>query len=682
MKNNLPVTQHEIDYSEHNVFVTKTDTKGIVTYANESFVEISGFSRDELTGENHNLVRHPDMPAWVFKDLWETVKSGHPWRGIVKNRAKNGDHYWVCATVSPIMDHDSVVGYISLRKKPSRDEVLAAQAQYQSANLKSAKLALSKRFKNLTLQTKLQLLIQPALLMMLGLGSISIVNDYRASLMGSAHERAQVAANEVIDSANMLMVTAQISDVDIRKMLIKKVSSSGNIIGLRLMRTEHVIKQYGSGLPEEKIVSDRQRQVVASKTPYYSFENRDGKPIFHAVTPYLLSRDFHGTDCMGCHDAKEGSVLGVSDIQIDMSAGFDKLHKVIIEQILIQIAFQLILFFFIKLIVRHFVVKPVDEIKAHLSEVINGHMSGRVDISGRDEMGEVLCAVQSTKVLLGSIIDQILSTSVHINESAKKLSLAMTKVATGSQFQSEAANTMKLEVVKMTASIEQIADNAAEVRRVSDHSTMLAGEGSVIVQQVVDDMNVTNQAVAGTSNTIRQLGNQSDQIQNVVQVIKEIADQTNLLALNAAIEAARAGEQGRGFAVVADEVRKLAEKTANSTQQIAQMIDAIRGSTGDAITKMAATVEMVDAGSSLAEKAGRSIGEINTGVASVLNGVEDISISIQAQSLATREVTDNIEKVAQMSEENTEAVAGVFGTVEDLDAFSRALEQSIRHFRI
>lgn len=682
MKNNLPVTQKEIDFFESNVFVTKTNTKGIITYANESFVEISGFSRDELIGKNHNLVRHPDMPAWAFKSLWDTVKSGHPWRGIVKNRAKNGDHYWVRATVSPIMDHDVVVGYISFRKKPSRDEVLAAQTQYQSTNLKSAKFALGTRFQNLTLQTKLQVLIQPALLMMLGLGSVSIVNDYRASIMGSAHERAEDAASEVIDSANILMVTAQISDVDARKMLIKKISSSGNIIGLRLMRTEHVIKQYGPGSPEEEIVSDRQRQVIASKKPYYSQEMRGEKPILHAVTPYLASSDFHGTNCLGCHDAKEGSVLGVSDIQIDMTAGFDKLQKVIIKQILIQIAFQLILFFFIKLIVRRFVVKPVDVIKAHLSEVINGNMSGRVDISGRDEMGEVLCAVQSTKVLLGSIIDQILSTSAHIDESAKKLSLAMTKVATGSQFQSEAANTMKLEVVKMTESIEQIADNAAEVRRVSDHSTMLAGEGSTIVQQVVDDMNATNQAVTGTSNTIRQLGDQSDQIQNVVQVIKEIADQTNLLALNAAIEAARAGDQGRGFAVVADEVRKLAEKTANSTQQIAQMINAIRGSTGDAITEMATTVEMVNAGSALAEKAGRSIGEINTGVASVLNGVEDISTSIQAQSLATREVTDNVEKVAQMSEESTAAVAGVFSTVEDLDAFSSALEQSIKHFRI
>jgi len=478
------------------------------------------------------------------------------------------------------------------------------------------------------------------------------------------------------------MVTGQISDVDIRKLLIKKLSSSGNIVGLRFMRTEQVAKQYGPGLAEEQIQEDMQRNVVASKKPYYALENRDGKPIFRAVTPYLVSRDFHGTDCTTCHQVEAGSVAGVSDIQIDLSAGFDRLHRVIVEQIFIQIAFQLVLFFFIRLIVRRFVVKPVDEIKQHLSEVINGQMSSQVDISGRDEMGEVLCSVQSTKVLLGSVIDQIASVSSHIDGRAKHLSDAMTKVAEGSQSQSEAASSMAAAVEEMTVSIDQIAENAGEVRRVSDNSTLLASEGGKIVQQVVDDMSRTNQAVMNTAQTMHELGEQSDRIQNVVKVIKEIADQTNLLALNAAIEAARAGEQGRGFAVVADEVRKLAEKTGRSTQEIAGMVEQIRGSTSLAIAEMVATVEMVKAGSVMAEQAGNSIVEINAGVSHALNGVEDISQSIREQSLASREIAVNVEKVAQMSEENSAAVREVFGTVENLETLSSALEQSVRHFRI
>lgn len=683
MKNNLPVTQHEVDYAESQVFVTKTDTRGVITYVNDSFVQISGFSREELLGKNHNLVRHPDMPEWAFKSLWETVESGHPWRGIVKNRAKSGDHYWVRATVSPITDRGVVTGYISLRKKPTRAEVSSTEAMYKSGYAPPQKPSITNRLHNLSLQTKLQLLIQPALLLMLSVGSFSIVNDNKASMFDSAQRRAEGVANEIIDSANMLMVTGKISDVDTRQLLMKKISDSGNIVALRLMRTEHVVKQFGPGLPEEQIQDELQRSVIASKKPYYALENRDGKPIFRAVTPYMVSRDFHGTDCLSCHQVEDGSVNGVSDIQIDLSGGFyDDLNKVIVEQILIQLAFQLVLFFFIRLIVRRFVVRPVDEIKQHLSELINGQMSGQVDISGRDEMGEVLCSVQSTKVLLGSIIDQISSVSGHIDNRARHLSEAMTKVAEGSQSQSAAANSMSIAVEKMTASIDQIAENAGEVRRVSDNSTSLAAEGGKIVRQVVDDMSKTNHAVMNTAQTMRNLGEQSDQIQNVVKVIKEIADQTNLLALNAAIEAARAGEQGRGFAVVADEVRKLAEKTARSTQEIAGMVDEIRGSTSNAIAEMVATVEMVKAGSVLAEQAGGAIVKINEGVSRVLSGVEDISSSIREQSVASREIAVNVESVARMSGENSEAIRDVFGTVEKLETLSSALDQSVSHFRI
>jgi PAS domain S-box-containing protein len=682
MKTNLPVTQREIDYSESKVFITKTDTKGVITYANDSFVEISGFSREELLGNNHNMVRHPDIPAWVFKNLWDTVKSGHPWRGIIKNRARNGDHYWVCATISPITDNGTQVGYISLRKKPTRDEVSAAEILYKSASGPATSLSLSKRFQNLCLQTKLQLLIQPALLLMMGAVSLAIINSNNASMMDTARQRAEGVANEVIDSANMLMITGQISDVNTRKLLIKKLSDSGNIVGLRLMRTEQIARTLGPGLPEERIQDQVQRNVISSRLPYYALENLDGKPIFRAVTPYLATRDFHGTDCLTCHQVEVDSVAGVSDIKIDLSLDYDKLHKIILEQAFIQIIFQIVLFFFIKLIVRRFVVKPVDEIKVQLSELINGNMTGQVDISGRDEMGEVLCSVQSTKVLLGSIIDQIASVSNHIDERAKHLSDSMTKVAQSSQTQSDAATTMAASVEEMTASIDQIAENTGEVRRISDNSASLASEGGNIVQRVVVDMSRTHQSVMNTAQTMHELGEQSDKIQNVVKVIKEIADQTNLLALNAAIEAARAGEQGRGFAVVADEVRKLAEKTGRSTQEIAAMVENIRTSTTLAIAEMVATVEIVKIGSAMAEKAGSSIVEINQGVSRALRGVEDISRSIHEQSTASREIAVNVEKVSTMSDKNSEAVREVFGTVESLEKLSGALAQSVRHFKI
>ncbi len=130
MKLNLPVTQQEYDYPGAEMLVSTTDTKGYITHCNQAFIKVSGYSHDELLGQNHNLIRHPDMPPEGFKDLWATIGRGLPWTGLVKNRRKNGDHYWVVANVTPIMENGKPVGYLSVRTKPTREQIQAADALY------------------------------------------------------------------------------------------------------------------------------------------------------------------------------------------------------------------------------------------------------------------------------------------------------------------------------------------------------------------------------------------------------------------------------------------------------------------------------------------------------------------------------------------------------------------------
>lgn len=681
MKKNLPVTQKEIDYPESAVFVTKTDTKGAITYASDAFVEISGFSREELLGSNHNIVRHPDMPEWAFADLWKTVKEGHPWRGYVKNRAKNGDHYWVRANVSPIINGGNVVGYISLRKKPSKAEVEGAEKLYREG-APSAHFSIAGWFGKLSLQHKLHLLLQPVVLLVAGIATFYVADHVKTRLIDTVQERAQAVANEVIDSANMLMVTGQISQPETRQLLIKKLASSGNIVNLQLARTDAVANQFGPGLPEEKVRDEVQRRVIATKTPYYEIVHRGEQTIYRAVTPYVFSHNFHQTDCLSCHTVADGTVAGVSDIEIDMSKDFQDHQRFVMIINAGQVIFQVVLFFFIGWVVKHFVTRRVTEIRRHLGDLVNGDMTGEVDISGRDEMGEILCAVQSSKVLLGEVVDEIISVSGNIDARAKLLASTMSRVEKSSQSQSDSASSMAAAVEEMTVSIDQVASNAGDVRQVSDNSKTLANDGGKVVQQVVADMEKINAAVTNAASTIEDLGKKSEHIQNIVKSIKEIADQTNLLALNAAIEAARAGEQGRGFAVVADEVRKLAEKTSKSTQEISAMTETITSSTNDAVAEMEAAVEMVKSGSLLAQEAGAAIVKINDGALHVLNGVEDISRSIEEQSIAGRDIATNVEKVAQMSEENSASVKEISSTVEKLEQLSQSLEESVKHFRI
>ncbi len=130
MRNNQPVTQREYVLDEETVLISRSDLKGNITYANAAFVEVSGYSRDELLGAPHNLIRHPDMPEAAYADFWKTIQAGGTWQGTVKNRRKNGDHYWVNATVAPLRDGDRIVGYTSLRRKASPKRIALAEQVY------------------------------------------------------------------------------------------------------------------------------------------------------------------------------------------------------------------------------------------------------------------------------------------------------------------------------------------------------------------------------------------------------------------------------------------------------------------------------------------------------------------------------------------------------------------------
>jgi aerotaxis receptor len=155
MKINLPITQIEAPFPKGRYIVSRTDLKGMTTYANDTFVHLSGFTREELIGKNHNVVRHPDMLPGAFSWLWDTIKEGRPWRGIVKNRCKNGDFYWVDALVVPVLQNDQITGYMSVRTEPTRQQIVDAEALYRQLKEGKAKIPKPTAWMRLSLQGKL-----------------------------------------------------------------------------------------------------------------------------------------------------------------------------------------------------------------------------------------------------------------------------------------------------------------------------------------------------------------------------------------------------------------------------------------------------------------------------------------------------------------------------------------------
>ncbi|MCK6390050.1 MAG: methyl-accepting chemotaxis protein [Azonexus sp.] len=233
----------------------------------------------------------------------------------------------------------------------------------------------------------------------------------------------------------------------------------------------------------------------------------------------------------------------------------------------------------------------------------------------------------------------------------------------------------------MAVSIDQVKENAGEAHGIAQEAGQLSDEGATVIHSAATEMRRISDAVQRSSETVEDLGRQSDQITSIVNTIKEIADQTNLLALNAAIEAARAGEQGRGFAVVADEVRKLAERTSLSTTEIGGMVAKIQGGTRSAVDSMQAGVSQVGSGVELASRAGESINRIREGAQRVTVVVNGISDAISEQSMASTEIARQLETIAQMSEESALAVRHTADAARRLQSLSTELHQTVAKFR-
>ncbi len=312
-------------------------------------------------------------------------------------------------------------------------------------------------------------------------------------------------------------------------------------------------------------------------------------------------------------------------------------------------------------------------------------------IAAGDLTTDVVCAPGDTSSLLAGMkemqdtlrrmISEIVGGAERLASASDQLLHASEEVALRSRQQSESASAMAAAVEEMTVSIDQVSHNAGEAHGISQEAGATSQQGTDIIQDAAVEMRKIADAVQSSSQIIEELGRQSDQITSIVNTIKEIADQTNLLALNAAIEAARAGEQGRGFAVVADEVRKLAERTSLSTTEIAGMVEKIQTGTRNAVASMQAGVEQAGKGVALANEAGQSIVSIRDGALRVVDVVNDISSSIREQSAASSDIARNIEQIAQMSEESSRAVQHTTDAARHLQELSAALHASVSRFK-
>ncbi len=329
------------------------------------------------------------------------------------------------------------------------------------------------------------------------------------------------------------------------------------------------------------------------------------------------------------------------------------------------------------------IIRPLERMRQAISGIEKDHdFTKRIRIDSNDEVGQTSLAFNKLVEALQQSLGQVVAGVSRVSGAAQSLSSSSTQVAQSSNAQSEAASSMAAAVEQMTVSIGQVSDSAREAVDISRKSGELSSAGGGIIQSASSEMSKIAENVRHTAQVIEQLGEHSSEISSIVQVIKEVADQTNLLALNAAIEAARAGEQGRGFAVVADEVRRLAERTTHATEEITRMIAVMQGSAQAAVATMGTMVDQVGGGVELATQAGSSIVRIRDGAEHVVGVVNDISSALAEQSRASNDIASQVEKVAQMTEQNRAAAAETASTAVSLQELADGMLAVVRRFKI
>ncbi|MCF9021141.1 methyl-accepting chemotaxis protein [Pseudomonas viridiflava] len=491
MRVNLPVTQTERTFPASERLISTTDLNSHITYCNDAFVSLSGFTREELIGQPHNLVRHPDMPASVFAHMWETIKQGKPWMGVVKNRSKQGDYYWVSAYVTAVYENGRIVGYESVRSLPTRDQVRRAEALY--ARLRAGKSAVSK---------------------------------------------ASAAAYHLVRQLPMILCTLAL------------------IAGVYLL---------------------------------------DDQASFVMILVVLLAL---------------GSFLEIRHR--------NSLRKTLEEH-----------------------PKAFTSALVALTYSDNRGPQGQLDLAMLSEEARLQAA-------LTRLVDTGESVRQHAGQSAQ---LSVRQAESLDQQRSEAdqsataINQMAATIQEVTHNVQNTAHAAEEADKLAQQGRGLADESLLAIRHMANSVTEIGQAVGDLADATQSIG-------SVVDVITSIAQQTNLLALNAAIEAARAGEQGRGFAVVADEVRSLASRTQSSTEQIQQIITTLRDGASRAVQTASKGEQISQESVASVEAVQKALDGISQSVTRITGMSQQMASASEEQSHVAENISQQITRIAQLCDQS------------------------------
>lgn len=729
MRVNQPVTQKEYPLQKGTTIVSRTDLHGNIIAANEAFIEASGYDWQELVGQPHNLLRHPDVPAAVFKDFWETLQAGKPWTQIVKNRRKNGDHYWVVANATPIFENGEISGYMSVRTPASDEQKQQAEAAYKA--IEQGKLKLNngdivcwKRRLNPLDHLDLIQLVMPLLVLLLAASLIPLW--FNTGLSNLAFEVAAVTLVLLIwlfiylDGKRLKTLDHYIHALS-QGAFNQTLEPHGNSLHSRVLgHLKSMQIKFGADMDDVKEALDNAKRIesaldaassnimVADRFRSIIFMNQSVKHMLKEIEPEVQTQlpDFNTDQLLrqnidvfhknpdhqmqlldkltATHHAR--IQLGAETMDLIVDPIFDEQQQrigTVVEwkRITQQLAIEKSIAQIVALaaqgeLTQRIPTERLSGFEKQLSEAINTLLNSFAQTT--QSLSQILNQMSQgdlTPRLQGEYAGDMQAMQNAVNQALNNIAHTLGQVKQGAQeignMASEvavASDDLSQRTQQQAASLEQTAASMEQITASVQMSADNSLKANELSQQSAQQAEQGSQIMQQTLEAMTGISQLSKQIGEITSVIDGIAFQTNLLALNAAVEAARAGEHGRGFAVVASEVRNLAQKSAESSKQITQLI--------------ASASSQIEQGTELVNQTDGAFKEMVLKIHQTEKLVGELSSTALEQAKGISQVNQAVTHLDQMTQQNAALVEQLSATASNMSGQVDEQEALVDHFKI
>ncbi|PKH87044.1 methyl-accepting chemotaxis protein [Colwellia sp. Bg11-28] len=453
------------------------------------------------------------------------------------------------------------------------------------------------------------------------------------------------------DSVNTMMLTGTIAN---RQLIQNKILSQDDIVEARILRTQAVNKVFGEGFPDQSAKSAFEREGLAGKRAFKKFE-LDGKRMMSFIIPVKASSDYRGTNCLTCHQVSENEILGAVKLTYDLSTVDKEITSSITQAAILQLVITLICFTLLSLTLRKLIFfrlkRLSNSIKTAAEEL---DLNKEIKVNYQDELGSVSIALNDMMSKFRISFMSIAQASEQLTESAKEVDKISSLTLEAVLEQKNGTDSVAAAINELDTSANEVQHNTQSAADKSVSANERTSQGLILVEQARVGINDLRDKVVENTAMITDLSNKTNEVGSVLEVITAIAEQTNLLALNAAIEAARAGEQGRGFAVVADEVRSLATRTRESIEQIHVTMSRLQVGAKGAVDSMNVVSQQA---SEKAEDVA-NVADLLTSISAEIQELDELNCQISdaatQQNLAADEININVVNISNVAEKSSD----------------------------